>query len=284
MNVKEWSEMGEMVAVGNLNVFVIDKGEGENTLFLLHGYATSSIDYYKVLPELSRHFRVILIDLVGFGFSDKPKDFHYSVVDQADIVLNLWRILELKNVTLLSHNLGTVIALEILTRKQKNFSNIALEKLIFLNSTVSFHEEYSPQEGTESLQDFSNRIRLMFSSYSFFNKKMKEFFYEEQVFDDEEVKARWVLAHHNNGREVIDFLANYSVESKLLWDRWFTAIEKNKLPSKIIVGKNDSVFKEVEAIYFAKELANSTLHFIENCGHYPMLEKPEEFVNFVLKA
>lgn len=282
MNVKEWSEKGELVAVGNLNVFVIDEGESENTLFVLHGYATSSIDFYKVLPELSKNYRVVLIDLVGFGFSDKPTDFHYSIVDQADIVLELWRILELKNITLLSHNLGTAIALEILTRKQTKFYNIALEKLVFLNSTVSFHEEYSAQEGTESLQDFSNRIRLMFTSYSFFNKKMKEFFYDEDIFADEEVKARWVLAHHKNGREVIDFLANYSVESKLLWDRWFTAIEKNKLPSKIIVGKNDTVFKEVEAIYLAKELGNSTLHFIENCGHYPMLEKPQDLVTHIL--
>ncbi len=284
MNIKEWSEKGEMVAVGNLNLFVIDEGESDNTLFVLHGYATSSIDYYKVLPELSKKHRVVLIDLVGFGFSDKPTDFHYSVVDQADIILDLWRILELKNVTLISHNLGTAVALEILTRQQTNLSNINLNKLIFLNSTVSFHEEYSPQEGIESLQEFSNRIRLMFTTYSFFEKKMKEFFYNEAIFEKEEVKARWDLIHHKNGREVIDFLANYSAESKLLWNRWYTAIENNTLPCKIIVGKNDTVFKEIEAIYLAKELSNSTLHFIDNCGHYPMLEKPEYLVDHILKT
>ena len=90
--------------------------------------------------------------------------------------------------------------------------------------------------------------------------------------------------NHKNGREILNFLTNYSTESKLLWNRWFNTIKKNTIPAKVIVGKNDSIFNETEAEYFSKELKNSKLHFIENCGHYPMLEKPEELIQLILDA
>jgi pimeloyl-ACP methyl ester carboxylesterase len=47
---------------------VIDEGNSEETLVILHGYPTSSFDYYKVLPELTKKYRVIVHDHLGFGF------------------------------------------------------------------------------------------------------------------------------------------------------------------------------------------------------------------------
>ena len=98
------------------SIFVIDteKDSPKETLVILHGYPTSSFDYYKVLPELSKRYRVILHDHVGLGFSDKPIDYSYSLKDQATIALQLWKQLELKKVTLLAHDYGTSVATEIL--------------------------------------------------------------------------------------------------------------------------------------------------------------------------
>lgn len=284
MEVKEWSEKGEIVSVLGTNVFVIDKGKSENTLVILHGYATSTIDYHLVLPELSKHYRVILQDLVGFGFSDKPTEYHFNVLEQADVVLELWKKFELKNITLLSHNMGTPIALEILTRQRTTIKNIGITNLIFLNSTISFNYKNTSKESKSALQKFSKRIQMMFTSYAFFKMKMRDFFYDRDALLDQEIEARWTLINHKGGREIIDFLANYSTESKLLWNRWFTTIQENTLLCKVISGKNDFIFSEIEAVCFTKEFNNSKLHFIDNCGHYPMLEKPKELIEYILKT
>ena len=127
MNSLNWQNKGEIISVNNRNIFVIDTininlntiENQKKTLVILHGYPTSSFDYYKVLPELSKHYRVVIHDHLGFGFSDKPLKYSYSLIEQADIALQLWKQLSLTNVTLLAHDYGTSIATEILARQNK---------------------------------------------------------------------------------------------------------------------------------------------------------------------
>jgi pimeloyl-ACP methyl ester carboxylesterase len=283
MEVKEWSEKGKMISVLGSEVFVIDEGNSENTLVILHGYATSSIDFAKVLPELTKHYRVIIQDFIGFGFSDKPMKYYLNILEQTDTTLELWRLLELKNITLLGHNYGASIALEILTRKRTSLLKIDIQNLIFLNSTISFDYKNESEDLLNPLQEFSKRIQLMLTSFSFFKMKIKDFFFDSDTLSENEIKARWILIEHKDGREIVDFLSNYSTESKILWNRWYTSLNLNTLPAKIICGKNDIIFDEHEAVLFSEELRNSSLHLIDNCGHYPMLEKPDELIQLILE-
>lgn len=112
MTVQDWKNKGSFILVNQHSIFVVDTDQGSTnkTLVILHGYPTSSFDYYKVLPELSKYYRVILRDHIGFGFSDKPLDYSYSLKDQASIALQLWEQLELKKITLLAHDYGTSVA------------------------------------------------------------------------------------------------------------------------------------------------------------------------------
>lgn len=283
MNVKDWAEKGEIISVFNTDVFVIDEGKSEDTLVLFHGYATSSIDYSKVLPELSKHYRVIIQDFVGFGFSDKPTKIYFNTLEQTDITLELWRVLDLKNITILSHNYGTKIALEIITRQKNSSINIDIKKLIFLNNTISFNQKNVLEKIMTPRQEFTKRIQLMFSSFSFYKTKIKDFFFDPNKITEDEIKARWILIEHKDGFEIIDFLSNYNTETKLLWKRWDNSIIQNTIPTKIIIGKNDIIFNELEATKFHEEFNNSELHFIDECGHYPMLEQPERLIELILK-
>lgn len=282
MEVEKWAEKGRMVNVLGKELFVIDEGKSENTLVILHGYGTSSIDYYKVLPELSKHYRVIIQDFVGFGFSDKPSDYHFNVLEQADITLELWCLLELKNITLLSHNYGTYIALEILARQKNSSDKIDFSKLLFLNNTISFDHTNITEEMITPIQVFSKQVRKMHTSFSFYKVKIKDFFFDHDKITDTDIKAKWILMEHKNGREILDFLQSYTTETKLLWNRWFNTIIKNDIPAKLIIGENDPIFNKNEAEQFSKELKKSKVTYIENCGHFPMLEKPKELINLIL--
>ena len=124
MTTLNWKDRGTFYSVSNKKIFVIDEGTSKDVLVILHGYPTSSFDYEKILPELSKHYRVIIHDHPGFGFSDKPDSLTYSLIDQADFALQLWYKMGLKEVTILAHDYGTSVAKEILARKNHNLSLI----------------------------------------------------------------------------------------------------------------------------------------------------------------
>ena len=93
---QDWRARGEMVEVLGRQMFKLQQGTANQTLLLVHGFPTSSFDYYDVIDRLSEDFTVVVFDHVGFGFSDKPSDYTYSLVDQAEQALALWRKLGIK--------------------------------------------------------------------------------------------------------------------------------------------------------------------------------------------
>ena len=62
MTCSEWQNLGNYHSVLDYNIFVIDIGKSDKTIAILHGYPTSSYDFYKVIKQLSKHYRIILHD------------------------------------------------------------------------------------------------------------------------------------------------------------------------------------------------------------------------------
>lgn len=91
-------------------------GRPERVVFL-HSFPTCSYDWYKIWNDLMLRFhQVIALNVLGSGFSNKPRPYHHSVSEQASIVDALLWHLGLQNcrVNLLSHDYGDIIAQELL--------------------------------------------------------------------------------------------------------------------------------------------------------------------------
>jgi pimeloyl-ACP methyl ester carboxylesterase len=61
-----------------------DEGSGP-VLLCIHGFPTASWDWVQMWPQLTKNFRVIAPDMLGFGFSDKPRNYEYSLFDQTTL-------------------------------------------------------------------------------------------------------------------------------------------------------------------------------------------------------
>lgn len=283
MNHLDWKNKGKFISVFGNKIFVIDKGESKKTLVILHGYPTSSYDYYKVLPILSAQYRVIIHDHVGFGFSDKPIDYSYSLIEQADVALQLWKQLELTNITLLAHDYGTSIATEILARHNKQQIDLQIEKLILCNG--SMHIELSKLRTIQKLlrNKITQKWIAKLTYYPLYRKNLRNVYFDKSKATNDELKEMWFMLEYNQGRKVIHFLSNYINERFTFWHRWIGALKETKIPTKIIWAKNDPVAVAIIAELLTLEIPNNELFWIDNCGHFPMLEKPEEWLEFVLK-
>ena len=287
MTSNEWKSRGKFIQVNNNRLFVIDTNNGINTsqksMVILHGYPTSSFDYYKVLPELSKNYRVILHDHLGFGFSDKPKDVNYSLVKQADIALELWRQLGLKKIFLFAHDYGTSVATEIIARYNANELDIEIEQLILTNGSI--HIELSQLRTIQKLlkHKFLGKYVAKLTNFLIFKKNMKNIYFDTSKVTDNELKEMWKLIELNGGRKVIHKLTQYINERYLHWNRWVGALKETQIPTKIIWAKNDPIAVPAIAKLLAKEIPNNTLYWIENTGHFLMLENPKELLELILK-
>ncbi|KAH0617199.1 hypothetical protein JD844_029019 [Phrynosoma platyrhinos] len=126
-----WRSSGSYFTYINQKIFYRDSSGAvgsSDIVVLLHGFPTSSYDWYKIWEGLTQRFhRVIALDFVGFGFSDKPRPHQYSIFEQASIVEALLDHLDLLNqrINLLSHDYGDTVAQELLYRYEHNKTGLA---------------------------------------------------------------------------------------------------------------------------------------------------------------
>ena len=291
MTANEWKSKGEFITVNDKKLFVIDTSSfflsedkiPTETMVILHGYPTSSYDYYKVLPELSKHYRVIIHDHLGFGFSDKPLDYSYSLLDQADVALQLWQQFGVKKTHLLAHDYGTSVATEIIARNNNHELTIEIEKLTLCNG--SMHIELSQLRTIQKLlkNKWLGKYVAKLTTYAIFSKNLRNVYFDKTKVNNNELKDMWMQLEYNEGRKVIHKLSQYINERYTYWDRWIGALKETNLQTNIVWAKNDPVAVPEIARLIATEISNNKLFWIENTGHFPMLENPDEWLNCILK-
>lgn len=119
--------------------------------------------------------------------------------------------------------------------------------------------------------------------YPLYSKNLRNVYFDKSKATNEELQEIWFMLEYNHGRKVIHFLSNYMNERYTSWHRWIDALKETQITTKIVWAKNDPVAIDIIAELLTLEIPNNKLYWIDNCGHFPMLEKPEEWLEFVLK-
>jgi len=297
VNSLDWKKLGNYHSIDSHQLFVIDTKQMHSTLAMhheefnkefptmvvLHGYPTSTFDYYKVFSKLSEKYRLVMHDHLGFGFSDKPKNASYSLIDQADRALKLWKQIGLKKVTLFAHDYGTSVATEIIARHNVGGLDIEIEKLILCNGSI--HIELSQLRTIQKLlkHKFWGKYVAMLTNYPIFRKNMRNIYFDKSKVTNEELREMWNLIELNDGRKIIHKLTQYITERYQYWNRWVGALKETQIPTKILWAKNDPIAIPAIAELLASEIPNNELIWMENTGHFLMLENPKEWLELILK-
>ena len=109
-----------------LQVHYLDEGEGEPIL-CLHGEPSWSYLYRKMIPLLSASHRVVAMDFIGFGRSDKPSErADYSFKLHHDTVAGLLQSLDLHDITLVGQDWGGMIGLTVATEMADRFARLVI--------------------------------------------------------------------------------------------------------------------------------------------------------------
>lgn len=286
MNILEWTEAGQRIEIEGHKIFAIDSSAGadKEVIVILHGYPTSSFDYKDVLPHLSERYRVIIHDHLGFGLSDKPEDYSYSLMEQADRALLLWKSLGVERAHLVAHDYGTSIATELIARRNMGFEPIKLESLTLCNGSV--HIELAKLRIIQKLlrNQTVGPLIAKLSSKRIFRKNMRKLWHDPSLLPEEEIDSMWELLTMNEGKKALPRITQYLRERERFWHRWVGALKKTDIKSNILWGNEDPITGGHIARIHHEEMPGSQLRILEGLGHYPMIEDPRRWAVGLLEG
>ncbi len=271
-----WLERGRHHSVGGRRVFVIDhKPERVSgaPLVFLHGFPSSSFDYHLVLPQLMRERRVVLLDLPGFGFSDKPERYSYSLFEQADVVEGLLTRLALERPHLIAHDLGVSITCELLARRQRKLHQLDFASLTLMSAGV-YDDLARVTPSQKVLQTPLGNFFAGLAVGAVFKLQVQQVF--ARHVDGAELDAMWEQILFLDGHKRLSQIASYIGERARFEERWLSALRTSELPVHLLWGSRDPTSRFAIAERLAEEIPGAALTRLSKTGHYPHLEAPEE--------
>lgn len=274
--IEAWRARGREVEVFGRRVFVVDQGAGDGVpVAVLHGYPGSSADFGKVLRLMGQGRRVVVHDHLGFGLSEKPADWSYSLVDQAEVALSLWRALGIEELHLVAHDYGTSVATEIMARAVRGLCPLRLRSVTLSNGSVHI-ELAKPLLAQKLLRNGTlGPVLAKLSTEGYFRRNIARTV--ATPLSDEELSLMWALLIHDDGRARLPAISQYLRERVWLWHRWIGSLPAVNLPVHVLWGRLDPIALAQVAQTLASEIPGAKLTWLDDVAHWPMLEAPERW-------
>lgn len=115
-----------LIQVDGRRAYVEDRGEGE-AVVLVHGFGSSTYSWRGVIPELARDFRVVSVDLPGFGFTERPTDsVDYTRFAQGEFLLGVADALGIDRFHLVGHSYGGAVGAALAVRRPERIASLTL--------------------------------------------------------------------------------------------------------------------------------------------------------------
>ncbi|MBD3657300.1 MULTISPECIES: alpha/beta fold hydrolase [Marinobacter] len=269
-----WQQAGTWFSYEGHAIFSRMAGEGE-PLVLVHGFPTASWDWSRLWPMLAQHYRVLAVDLLGFGFSDKPVDYHYSIEDQADLLQGWIEGLGLPQISLLAHDYGCSVVQELLARDQEGTLPFAISRVCFLNGAL-FPEVHRPLLIQKLLCSPLGGLVSRGLTRGTFNRNFSRLFGDRHGLTAAELDNFWQLLTYNNGRGILHRLVHYMEERRCHRNRWVGALQQARQPLRLISGMADPVSGVAMAMRYRELVPAADVVSLRGVGHYPHYESPGE--------
>lgn len=283
-STKEWRESGGYKLINGRRIFFIDtESKSTESILLIHGFPTSSWDWAKIWSPLSSEYRLVAMDMLGFGFSDKPDPHLYSIHEQADIVEGLVEQLALENFHVLAHDYGDTVAQELLARQNAGTGVGRWKSVCFLNGGL-FPETHRALRIQKLLLSPLGPLINKLTTRRSFDVSMSRVFGPDTQPSKEELDGFWVLINHNNGRHIFHNLIRYMKDRKTHRERWVAALLEAKIPVGLINGSSDPV-SGAHMIAHYKDIVGAPQYLKElsEISHYPQMEAPSEVAKYYIE-
>jgi len=261
--------------VGGVGVHFQEAGpEDAPVVVLIHGFASSNLVWSKVLLELAEQgFRVIAPDLLGYGYSAKPRNLEYTIGRQAKMVVGLMEKLGIERANIVGSSYGGAVAATIALDYPK-----LVEKLVLVGAVTNNRPtRYMLMRlfGSPVIGDILSP--LVVGSRRLLRMRMKRV-YDRHAWpmDERRVQARHLPLRTRGTHRAI-------IRTVRRWDAERISRDAHLITQRTLVvwGDRDREVPLADAYRLQDEIPGARLIVFEECGHLPHEEYPEEFVEIV---
>ncbi|HEU4769234.1 MAG TPA: alpha/beta hydrolase [Pyrinomonadaceae bacterium] len=275
-NVVFHSEHSNFVDVDGTRVHYQEAGHpAAPPLVLIHGFASSTLVWSKVFLSLAAAgFRVIAIDMLGFGYSGKPRNGEYTIGGQAKVLVGLLDELGIERATLVGSSYGGAVAATCALDYPER-----VEKLVMIgavNNNRPLNYKLMRVFGSPVFGDVVSP--LLIGSRRLLRRRMKRVYDRHAwVLDERRVDARHLpLRAAGTQRAIIRTVRSWNA------DRISRDAHLIRKPTLLIWGENDREIPLADGERLHEQIPGSRLIVFLDCGHIPHEEYPEEFTKVVV--
>jgi pimeloyl-ACP methyl ester carboxylesterase len=282
--IETWRAGGRFFDWHGHDIHYRDQGGADRpALVMIHGFPTASWDWRHILPAFQDSHRVIMMDLIGFGLSAKPRRFPYSIHAQADMVDALLADLGVTRCRILAHDYGDTVTQELLARQgerqDRGAQGLTVERAVLLNGGL-FPETHLPVRMQKLLISPLGPLVVKFFTF----EKMEAAFRHicARPLPDGEVAGYWALLQHNNGRAVMPLLIRYMEERRRHRERWVGTLQQaagRGVPLWLIDGTEDPISGGHMVARYRELIPDPDVVELAGVGHYPQTEAPDAVID-----
>ena len=243
----------------------LESGSSEKTLVLVHGLGASAERWSHVIPLFSESFRVVVPDLIGFGFSDKPL-VDYTPEFFSDFLNGFFREAGISNPFLIGSSLGGQISAEFAAKNPDS-----IQKLILVSPAGVMKQSTPALDAYIMAALYPNEISA---------KNAFELMEGSGKSVDTEIVTGFVERMHLPNAK----LAFMSTILGLKNAEVITAkLKMITTPTMIIWGSKDPVIPIIHADQFVSSIRDCRFYRMDGCGHTPYVQDPSAFASKVLE-
>ena len=275
-------EGGSFLEVDGYKTYYIDiNPDSEKTILLIHGFGGSATNWISVIPQLANEgYRVVAVDLKGFGLSEKRINESFSHKDQLVFLHSFVKKLDLERITLVGHSMGGNIATMYVLEYPED-----VERLVLVCAAVLEGESFDQMRSEvfkfldyPIIREYV-RVGLKFV----FSPKRIEAFFNSAMYEPEKVDVKephFINPTIFSGWEYVVIKMTSALHMNLV-EKPLSDID---VPVYILWGEKDFWTPISQGRNLNRKIEGSEFKIMEGVGHLPMFENPELFLEFLKKA
>jgi pimeloyl-ACP methyl ester carboxylesterase len=265
----DWREHQRWIELPEGPVNTITMGDGPPMVFI-HGLGGSWTNWLEQLPAFAEDFRVVTMDLPGFGASPLPASGELSIPAYADVVAAVLAELEIDSATIVGNSMGGFIAAELTLRHPA-----LVERLVLISAAGISSERFD-------VKPFAVGFRMTAGAAAWIGTRSDVLTRRPRarralvsgIVRHPELLAGPMIAEMVRGSgkpgfvDALTSLTGYAIKDRLADIR---------CPTLIVWGENDRIVPPRDAPQFEQAIADSRLVRYADTGHMPQVERPAHF-------
>lgn len=249
------------VNIPDFKIVYAEGGTGD-TIIMLHGFGVNKDRWLSFAKLLTPNYRVIILDIPGFGESSKPEDKNYNIMSQVERLNFFAKELKLTKFHLVGNSMGGDIAGNYAATYPEMVKTLALLDALGVKTPIKSELTLLMEKGenpfyVKDVNSLDKYLEFMFVKPPQFPNFIKKYAAKQALKDTP---------------------LNEKIYKDMQTDMFVLESKLNKItaPTLIVWGDTDRVIHISSVPIFKKGIKNSKSVIIKECGHAPMLEKPEE--------